>query len=162
MTWIIQPVVYPSICITPLHIFFSPQAICRFFTSLSIAAAAPVLGEAEKQHGAGMVCPCPMRGTLIQRFSSFCRFFSRFYSARSSTLFSTSEPSATGLATALALTSASGALFSLTSSPPWAGCYGVLLVLYCETSMCRTTTTVSVAWKPIESPRLIVTVNGTA
>ena len=35
------------------------------------------------QDGAGMVCPCPMREALIQRFSSLCRFFSRFYSARS-------------------------------------------------------------------------------
>lgn len=126
----------------PLHIFFSPQAICRFFTSLSIAAAAPVLGEAEKQHGAGMVCPCPMHGTLIQHFSSLCRFFSRFYSVGSSTLFSTSEPSAT----ALTLPSASGAL----------------LGTYCEKSMCITTTTVSVAWKPIELSRSIVTVTGTA
>ena len=144
MTWIIQPVVYPSICITPLHIFFSPQAICRFFTSLSIAAAAPVLGETEKPHGAGMVCPCPMHGTLIQHFSSLCRFFSRFYLARSSTLFSTSESSATGLATALTLTSTSalGALLPLRSLPLCADCPCVLLLSYCEKSMCRTTTTV--------------------
>lgn len=131
MTWIIQPVVYPSICITPLHIFFSPQAICRFLLLSALLQLHQCWEKRENRMGQG-ACPCPMRGTINQSFS-----------------ISQTNPYSAEVSAAAGVSVGSAA-----------DTLAVPVLEYLVKSMCITTTTVSVAWKPIELSKSIVT--GTA
>lgn len=119
------------------HPPFTSSLVLRLYVVFLLLSALLQLHQCwekrENRMGQG-ACPCPMRGTINQSFS-----------------ISQTNPYSAEVSAAAGVSVGSAA-----------DTLAVPVLEYLVKSMCITTTTVSVAWKPIELSKSIVTVTGTA